>query len=510
MSCKRIDKILIPNRGEIAIRIQRTCRELDILTAAVFSEPDRHAMHVRYADEAYPLPGSAASETYLNQDLLLEIAKKCGADAIHPGYGFLSENAEFARKCKAQGITFIGPPPEAIELMGIKTEARRLMQQAGVPVVPGTEPLESSETASLKADEIGYPVLIKASAGGGGKGMRKVENPSELPAAFEACRREALAAFGNPQVYIEKYLSKPRHVEFQVMADQQGNTVHLYERECSIQRRHQKIIEETPSPVLDDELRQEMGAVAVEAARACGYVNAGTVEFLVDAHKNFYFLEMNTRLQVEHPITEMITGIDLVERQIRIAEGDTLDTSPIHRRGAAMECRIYAEDPARNFLPSPGFIKGITNPDGPGVRNDSGVYGGYEIPMEYDPMISKVVVWGENRNQVLVRMLRALEEYHLLGIHTNITYLRKILMNPEFQSGDYDTHFTLKYKKQLLEPEAEAEKMEAIALAAAGILKMMQTQPNSLNKPTPSPGETDHSPWRLSGRIQNLRNTGGI
>ncbi len=323
---QKIKKILIPNRGEIAIRIQRTCRELDIPTVAVFSEPDRHALHVRYADEAFPLPGSAPGETYLNQELIFEIAKQCNATAIHPGYGFLSENAEFARGCKERGIIFIGPPPEAIELMGLKTEARRIMQQAGVPVVPGTEPLDTFEIAAEKAGEVGYPVLIKASAGGGGKGMRLVENPAELEPAFEACRREAESAFGDPRVYIERYLVKPRHVEFQILADLFGNIIHLYERECSIQRRHQKIIEETPSPILDENLRSRMGMVAVEAARACGYTNAGTVEFLVDADKNFYFLEMNTRLQVEHPITEMVTGIDLVERQVRIAEGERLTT----------------------------------------------------------------------------------------------------------------------------------------------------------------------------------------
>ncbi len=501
-SKRRIKKILITNRGEIAVRVQRTCRELDILTVALFSDPDRHAPHVRYADEAYHLPGSTPGETYLNQDLIFEIAKKCGADAVHPGYGFLSENAGFAARCREEGVLFIGPPPRAIEVMGLKTEARRIMQQAGVSVVPGTEPLDTAEIAARKANEIGYPVLIKASAGGGGKGMRKVEKPGDLEPSFEACRRESISAFGDPRVYIEKYLSKPRHVEFQVLGDLHGNIIHLYERECSIQRRHQKIIEETPSPIVDEDMRRRMGGVAVEAARACGYTHAGTVEFLVDADKNFYFLEMNTRLQVEHPITEMITGVDLVERQIRISEGERLSTEPVSRRGAAMECRIYAEDPANNFLPSPGLVKGLSDPGGPGIRNDSGVYAGFTIPMEYDPMISKLVVWGEDRKQVLVRMLRALEEYHLLGIRTNIPYLRKILMHPEFISGDYDTHFIPRHQESLLEPEAEeVDKMEAIALATAAIIQF--TRKDTQNFADPSAVQPKASAWKLSGRMNN-------
>lgn len=501
----KIKKILIPNRGEIALRIQRTCRELDIPAVAVFSEPDRHAPHVRYADEAYAMDGSAPGDTYLNQDLIFEIAKKCGADAIHPGYGFLSENASFSKACRERGVVFIGPPPEAIDLMGLKTGARRIMENAGVPVVPGTPPLDSAEQAAAAAEDIGYPVLIKASAGGGGKGMRLVETPVSLEAAFDACRREAQSAFGDARVYMEKFVTKPRHVEFQVLADHHGNVIHLYERECSIQRRHQKIIEETPSPVLDESLRQRMGEVAVEAARACGYTNAGTIEFLVDADRNFYFLEMNTRLQVEHPITEMITGVDLVERQIRIAEGEVLDNEPVPRRGASMECRIYAEDPAENFLPSPGLIKGMTHPDGPGVRNDSGVYAGFTIPMEYDPMISKLVVRGENREQVLNRMLRALEEYHLLGIRTNIPYLRKILKHPEFISGDYDTGFIGRYQDQLLQSEAERVETEPIALAAAAILQLNRAQKQAPERAGNEPAK--HSAWKIQGRIKG---TGGL
>ena len=497
---KKIKKILIPNRGEIAVRIQRTCRELNISTVAVFSEPDRYALHVRYADEAYPLPGSSPGETYLNQDLIFKVARQCGADAIHPGYGFLSENAGFVKKCEANKICFIGPSAEAIELMGLKTEARRCMTDAGVPVIPGTEPLDTSKTAQVEAEELGYPVLIKASAGGGGKGMRMVEKPQDLKPAFEACRREAESAFGDSRVYIEKYLKKPRHVEFQILSDYHGNIVHLYERECSIQRRHQKIIEETPSPVLDDSMRERMGKVAKEAARACKYTNAGTVEFMVDEERNFYFLEMNTRLQVEHPITEMITGTDLVEKQIRIAEGEPLSSEEIPRRGASMECRIYAEDPTNNFLPSPGLIKRLSNPGGPGIRNDSGVYSGFRIPMEYDPLISKLVVWGENRKQVLTRMLRALEEYHLLGIRTNISYLRKIINHPHFISGDYDTHFISKHQDDLDELKASQE--ESIALTAAAIINFVRSQQAGSTDEGNKPGI---SAWKMYERLKNRR-----
>jgi acetyl-CoA carboxylase biotin carboxylase subunit len=490
-----IKKVLIPNRGEIAVRIQRTCRELNIPSVALYSEPDRNALHVRYADEAFPLPGNTPADTYLNQDRIIEIARNCGADAIHPGYGFLSENAEFARRCMENHIIFIGPPPEAIELMGLKTEARKRMSQAGVPVVPGTEPLDNPDICRQKAGEIGYPVLIKAAAGGGGKGMRIVEKPQELERAYAAAGREAKSAFGDQRVYIEKYLTKPRHIEFQILADQKGHITHLYERECSIQRRHQKIIEETPSAVLDEEMRSRMGAVAVEAARACQYTNAGTIEFLVDGDRNFYFLEMNTRLQVEHPITEMITGVDIVKQQIHIARGGTISIEPVPRRGSAMECRIYAEDPTRNFLPSPGLIQGLTDPGGPGVRNDSGVYGGYSIPMEYDPMISKLVTWGIDRDQALARMLRALEEFRILGIRTNISYLRKILQHPGFQSGDYDTHFIEHFQSELLRSTGRGE--ESIALSAAAVLSFIYEKKTGTGF---RDGAKNHSPWKYVNR----------
>jgi acetyl-CoA carboxylase biotin carboxylase subunit len=493
---RKIKKILIPNRGEIAVRILRTCREMKIPNVAVFSEPDRNALHVRYADEAYPLPGTSAAETYLNQDLIIGIARLSGADAIHPGYGFLSENAAFARRCADEGIMFIGPSPEAIDQMGVKTTARRQMEQAGIPVVPGTEPLNNFDTCKKKAAGIGYPLLIKAAAGGGGKGMRLVSGPNELRDAYEASRREAQSAFGDRRVYIEKFLDKPRHVEFQILADLHGNVSHLYERECSIQRRHQKIIEETPSPVLDDEMRSRMGEVAVAAAMACHYTNAGTIEFLVDAGRNFYFLEMNTRLQVEHPITELITGIDIVAWQIRIAEGLVFRPVPVSRFGAAMECRIYAEDPANNFLPSPGLLRGLTDPGGPGIRNDSGVYAGYCIPMEYDPLISKLAVWGSDRQQVLTRMLRALEEYRILGIRTNISYLRDIVSHPRFIAGDYDTRFIPNHQHELLKPAAGGD--DSIALSAAAVLNLIQSRKHPAGCDQ-ARGKTSY--WKIRDRI---------
>jgi len=493
---KKITKILIPNRGEIAVRVQRTCRELEIPVVAVYSDPDRHGLHVRYADEAYPLHGSTPGDTYLNFDKIFEIIKKSGADAVHPGYGFLSENAEFSKTCEEKGITFIGPPPHAIEVMGEKTQARDIMSSAGVPVVPGTPPLQSYEETETEAEKIGYPVLLKASAGGGGKGMRRVDRPEDLKSAYDACKREAKSAFGDDTVYLEKYVLEPHHIEFQVLADAYGNAVHLYERECSVQRRHQKIIEETPSPLMTEDLRSRMGEVAVQAAQACSYRNAGTVEFLVDAHRNFYFLEMNTRLQVEHPVTEMITGVDLVRRQIRIAEGQSLENFKVpERRGSSIECRIYAEDPWNNFLPSPGLIKGLSTPGGQGVRDDTGVYAGYHIPMEYDPMISKLVTWGEDREQALARMLRALEEYHLLGVRTNIIYLRKILKHPDFMSGNYDTHFIPDNQDELMTREESHE--EGIALTAAAVLAWMKDQKTN---GTISEGPPSVSPWKLSGR----------
>ena len=495
MSVHPIRKILIPNRGEIAVRILRTCRDLGIATVAVFSDPDRLALHARLADEAYPLPGSSARETYLDQEKIFDIAARSRADAIHPGYGFLSENAGFAAACRERGLTFIGPPPEAIEAMGEKTEARARMAKAGVPIVPGTPPLADAREAEEAAARIGYPVLLKAAAGGGGKGMRRVERTEDLAAAFEACRREAQSAFGDGRVFLEKYVLEPHHIEFQILADTHGHVVHLYERDCSIQRRHQKIVEETPSPLMTPDLRARMGEAAVQAARACGYVNAGTIEFLVDAERNFYFLEMNTRLQVEHPITEMVTGIDLVERQILIAEGGRIGSEAPSLRGAAVECRIYAEDPARNFLPAPGFIKRLVPPGGPGVRDDSGVYAGFAIPMEYDPMISKLVAWGENRTQALSRMVRALDEYQLTGVRTNIAFLKAVLRHPEFRAGTYDTHFILKHRDALLESGGAGSETEALAAAAVLAWQADQTGPA-----ISFTAKMAASPWKMAGR----------
>ncbi len=439
-----IRKVLVANRGEIAVRIMRSCRELGILSVAVYSEADRKAMHVRYADEAIFIGPAPSQESYLNMDRILDAARQSGADAIHPGYGFLSENATFARRCAEEGINFIGPSPEAISTMGDKITARKTMIAAGVPVVPGTESAITDETEALKVvREIGLPVMIKASAGGGGKGMRLVRDEDKVLESIRAARSEAMAAFGDDAVYVEKYIDSPHHIEFQVLADKHGNTVHLFERECSIQRRHQKVIEETPSPLLTPEIRAKMGEDAVAAARAVDYYGAGTIEFIVDDNLNYYFLEMNTRLQVEHPITERVVGVDLVKEQINIASGGNLPfrQEDLRQQGHAIECRIYAEDPDRGFMPSPGLIRHITEPLGLGVRHDGYVYEGYEIPMYYDPMISKLIVWGKTREEAIRRMRRALYEYKITGVKTSIKFLERIMQADAFISGKYNTHF---------------------------------------------------------------------
>jgi acetyl-CoA carboxylase biotin carboxylase subunit len=438
------EKVLVANRGEIAVRVMRSLREFGIKSVAVYSEADREALHVRYADEAYCVGPAASAESYLRIEKILEVAKQSGAQAIHPGYGFLSENAAFAQACEDAGVVFIGPKPYAITSMGSKTHARDLMRDAGVPLVPGTpDAIEDPAEALEFAKKAGFPVLVKAAAGGGGKGMRRVDRAEDFVAAFEGARREALSAFGDGDVYIEKYVVNPKHVEFQVLADSHGNVVHVFERECSVQRRHQKITEETPCPVLREDVRQAMGEVAVKAAKAVNYVGAGTVEFLIDVDQNFYFLEMNTRLQVEHPITEMITGLDLVRWQIKIALGEelTLKQEDIERRGHSIECRIYAEDPDNNFMPSPGHIPFLREPTGPGVRVDSGVYSGATVPVHYDPMIAKLTVWGEDRDHAIGRMRRALSEYVVGGITTNIAFHEEVLTAPEFLDGSYDTEF---------------------------------------------------------------------
>jgi acetyl-CoA carboxylase, biotin carboxylase subunit len=440
-------KILIANRGEIAVRILRACRELGIKTVAVYSEADRQALHVRYADEAYLLGPSPSRESYLRGDRIIDLARKCAADAVHPGYGFLAERADFAAACADAGLVFIGPKASSIAAMGDKIVARATVARAGVKVVPGTEgegSLQDDELLAL-APRIGFPLLIKATAGGGGKGMREVRSLDEMPDLIHSARREAESSFGDGNVYLEKLVEGARHVEFQIIADQFGNVIHLGERECSIQRRHQKLIEETPSPFVGDDegLRKRMGAVAVQAARAVDYANAGTIEFLVDKDRNFYFLEMNTRLQVEHPITEAVTGMDIVAEQIRVAYGWKLSRTQesIQRRGAAIECRINSEDPYNNFMPSTGTITLTQLPTGPGIRVDTGVYMGFEVSPYYDPLISKLVVWGETRPQAIARMRRALEEYKIVGIRTNIPFHQTLLDTYPFITGKYDTRF---------------------------------------------------------------------
>lgn len=435
-------KILVANRGEIAVRIMRACRELNVATVAVYSEADSHAVFNLYAEESYPLGGSAPAETYLNIGKILDIAKRCGAEAIHPGYGFLAENPRFARACEKEGLTFIGPSSETIALMGNKLAARELMIKNGVPVVPGTGEVADLDTAMAVSSDIGYPVLIKAAAGGGGIGMRVVETERELPEALAAAQSTAASAFGDGTVYVERYLRHPHHIEFQIFADKHGNYVHLGERECSVQRRHQKVIEESPSAVVTPELRQAMGEAALKVARGAQYVNSGTVEFLLSG-KDFYFLEMNTRIQVEHPVTEMVTGVDLVKEQINVAAGFPLSFTQedIVQNGWAIECRICAEDPLTNFTPAPGTIRRYRSPGGVGVRVDSGVHMGYPIPSEYDSLISKLAVWGRDRDEAIQRMRRALFEYVIVGVVTNIPFCKAVIENEDFQGGDYSTRF---------------------------------------------------------------------
>ena len=470
-----ISKILVANRGEIAMRVMRSCKEMGIKTLAVYSEADRTSRHVFFADEAACIGPAQSSLSYLNIDKIIEAAKKFKADAIHPGYGFLSENADFAERCEKEGIIFIGAPAQAIRDMGDKITARKLMIAAGVPVVPGTEsPLQSYEEAEKTALQIGLPVMIKASAGGGGKGIRIVREISELKNAYESAISEAVSSFANGTVYIEKLIERPHHIEFQVLADKHGNVVHLFERECSIQRKHQKVIEETPSPFISDKVRKEMGAIAVRAAAAVKYEGAGTIEFMVDDKQNYYFLEMNTRLQVEHPITEEVLGIDLVKEQIKVASGEALrfKQEDLSQRGHAIECRICAEDAENGFTPTPGIIKLMTEPSGIGVRVDSFCYEGYEIPIYYDSMLSKLVVWAANRTYAIERMRRVLYEYKITGTKTNLSYLRKILEVPDFVEGHYTTAF-LEENKELLDKitlddeSEEAHKAEDIAAIAA-------------------------------------------
>ena len=467
-SPRKFKKILIANRGEIAVRVMRSCRELGIGTVAVYSEVDRAALHVRYADEAYLIGKAPSRESYLKMETILEVAKRSGADAIHPGYGFLSENAAFAKACKDAGIVFIGPPAEAITAMGEKTAARRVAVDAGVPVVPGAlHPLADNEAIFAEAKRIGFPLMLKATAGGGGKGLRLVRKAEELEASVLRARSEAKNAFNDDSLYIERAILKPRHIEIQVLADTHGNAVHLFERECSIQRRHQKIIEESPSPFVTPELRERMGSLAVALVKKVGYVNAGTLEFLVDENREPYFLEMNTRLQVEHPITEMVTGIDLVKMQIHIAEGGALPFTQrdLTQRGHAIECRVCAEDPDANFVPNPGKIETLRVPGGPGVRDDSGVYEGFEVPIFYDPLISKLVVHADTREAAIARMLRAVSEYKITGIKTTLPFFDRALRHPKFIEGDFDTGFVSRLQAE----KDDRARATEIAMAVAAV-----------------------------------------
>ena len=477
-------KVLVANRGEIAVRVIRGCHELDIRTVAVFSDVDRNALHVRIAGEAQCIGPAPSAESYLQGDRIISVARELGADAIHPGYGFLSENAAFARKVHDAGLIWVGPPPDAIDAMGSKTESRARMRAAGVPVVPGTvEAVRDDAEAVRLAAEIGYPVMLKASAGGGGKGMREVSDPAVLLTSLAAARSEARSSFGDDAVYIEKRVIDPRHVEVQVLADNHGNCVHLFERDCSIQRRNQKVVEETPCPVLPDATRQKMTAVAVQAAQAVGYQGAGTCEFLYDAvHDTFYFLEMNTRLQVEHPITEAVTGIDLVQAQLRIAGGEPLwfSQADLVQRGHAIECRVYAEDASANWAPSPGRITGYREPGGPWVRVDSGVYPGSEVPIYYDPMVAKLVVWGQDRDDCIRRTRRALREYRVRGIRTSIPFFRALMRDADFLSGQYHTGFLSPQRMAELNDHVSNDEVATMAAAIAALERDHQTRRPSL------------------------------
>jgi acetyl-CoA carboxylase biotin carboxylase subunit len=508
-----VKKILIANRGEIAVRIVRACREMGVSSVAVYAECDRTALHVRYADEAYAIGPSPPRDSYLRIDAILDAAKRSGADAVHPGYGFLAENAGFASAVRDAGLTFIGPAPEAIALMGNKVAARAAAKRSGVPVVPGTAenlpPGVTEDDLARTAGEIGYPLLVKAVAGGGGKGMRTVTDPRDLVLAVAAARSEAGSAFGDAAVYLERRLVRPRHIEVQLLADVHGTVVPFVERECSIQRRHQKVVEETPSLAVDPTLRAALTAAAAAVARAAGYTNAGTIEFLLDADGHFYFLEMNTRLQVEHPITEMVTGLDLVRWQIRIARGERLDVDPTQAmvpRGHAIECRIYAEDPDHNFLPSPGRILQLRAPSGPGIRDDSGASAGLDVPIFYDPMISKLVSWAEDRSAAIARMRRALDEYLVTGIKTTVPFFRWLLVQPEFVTGDFHTAFldevlAARNGRPFVEPDQEVLDLAAIGAAFQSVLSVGSPQVSAASPAAEAAGRR----WKARARADALR-----
>jgi acetyl-CoA carboxylase biotin carboxylase subunit len=496
-------KILIANRGEIAVRVMRACQELSISTVGVFSDADRDALHVRLADEAYPIGPALSRESYLNIDKLMNVARRAGCDAIHPGYGFLSENPVLARTCGERKITFIGPPAEAMESLGWKTAGKQLARRAEVPTVPGTsEAIEDPEEVQALARSMGYPVVLKAVAGGGGKGMRVVNSDAEFSAAWRDAASEAMNAFGDGRLFLEKYLVRPRHVEIQIFADAHGRVVSLGERECSVQRRHQKVIEEAPCPVVTPDLRRKMGDAAVRLARAGGYVNAGTVEFLVDAELNFYFLEVNARLQVEHPVTEQVTGLDLVKLQIAIAAGHRLPFAweTITPRGHAMEVRLYAEDPSNNFFPSPGKILSRHAPTGPGIRLDEGVYEGYTVPMEYDPLLSKLIAWGNSREESIARLRRALDEYTITGIRTNVSLFRRILAEPDFLRSEIHTSWL---DELLAKPKSTAAPRMGTEDAAAVTAALWQSTEADMSG-SKNGIEEKRSEWKRRGRQQQL------
>ena len=500
------NKILIANRGEIAVRILRACRELGIRSVAVFSEVDRASLHVRLADEAYPIGPASSRESYLRIDKIIDVARRSGASAIHPGYGFLAENPALPRACEDAGIVFIGPSADSMEALGSKTAGRQLARRSDVPTVPGAnDPIEKAEDAQTLAHSMGYPVLLKAVSGGGGKGMRVVAGDPDFASAWRDASSEALNAFGDARLYLEKYLEKPRHIEVQIFADKHGRVVSLGERECSVQRRHQKVIEEAPSSIVTPELRKKMGDAAVRLARAGRYVNAGTVEFLVDAQLNFYFLEVNTRLQVEHPVTEQVTGLDLVKLQIAIAAGHRLPFAweTITPRGHAMEVRLYAEDPDNNFFPSPGKIISRRAPSGPGIRLDEGVYEGWTVPNDYDPLLSKLIAWGNSREETIARLRRALDEYTITGIKTNAGLFRRILVEPEFLRAEIHT----KWLDQLLARKIPAAAQEAGATDAAAIAAAIWQYAQSQKSSSPPSAQGASSRWKHEARRDQLDRT---
>jgi acetyl-CoA carboxylase biotin carboxylase subunit len=490
-------KILIANRGEIAIRVARAAKEMGISTVAVYSEADRTAPHVLHADEAYLIGPAPSSESYLSIERIVETAKSSGAEAVHPGYGFLAENPELPEACEKEGLVFIGPTSRAMREMGDKIFAKRTVAARGVPTVPGTDqPISTLEEALAGAARAGYPVILKAAMGGGGKGMRLVQNDDEMKRSYTLALQEAHSAFGDKTIYVEKFLKAPRHIEFQIFGDQGGHVVHLGERECSIQRRHQKLIEESPSTAIDDRLREEMGNAACKAAEAVGYTNAGTVEFMYMGKGRYYFLEMNTRLQVEHPVTEMVTGLDLVKLQIRIASGEplTFESTDIRRLGSSIECRIYAEDPDNDFLPSCGRIDTLREPAGPGIRMESGVYSGYEVPVYYDPLIAKLVTWGRDRAETIARMSRALSEYWITGIHTTIPFHRRAIEDPRFIEGRTDTTF--------IEKMGDTDRRQEYAELAAMVGAIFTLKNQKGSQKTAGLGAKAESPWRLRARIE--------